>query len=62
MKKYVKVGFGWGLCMFAFMTFVDPLIDGSEITLKKVLIGLVIWSIAGLFFGWAMKGNYKEES
>lgn len=61
MKKWQKVGLSWALWMFIFMTFIWPLIDGEEITLKKTLIGVPIWVIGGLAFGWTMKKNLKED-
>lgn len=61
MKKWVKVGFSWGVSMFVIMTFIWPLIDGEEITLKRVLIAIPIWTIAGFAFGFTLKKNYKEE-
>lgn len=61
MKKWQKVGISWALWMFVIMTFVWPLIDGEEITLKKILIGIPIWLIGGLAFGWTMKKNLKED-
>ena len=41
--------------MYVFMTLVNPLIVGNEITLKMILIGIPIWTIAGLGFGYTMK-------
>ena len=37
------------------MTFGFPYFDGQEITLKSILIGLIIWTIAGLAFGYTRK-------
>ncbi|WP_271406649.1 hypothetical protein [Tenacibaculum soleae] len=59
LKKWQKVGLSWG--MFIIMTFVWPLIDGEEITLKRTLFSLVIWTIAGFAFGWSMRHNHKEK-
>ena len=53
--SWLKLGFGWGGFMYVFMTLVNPLIDGNEITLKMILIGIPIWTIAGLGFGYTMK-------
>ena len=41
--------------MFLIMTFGFPYFDGQEITLKSILIGLIIWTVAGLAFGYIMK-------
>lgn len=61
MKKWIKVGLGWGGFMFVIMTFIWPLIDGEEITLKRVLIAIPIWTLAGIAFGYSMRKNYKVE-
>ena len=54
-KSWIKTGLGWGLFMFIMMSIVFPLYDGSEINIKTILIGVVIWTISGLFFGYTMK-------
>jgi len=41
--------------MFVFMTIVYPLFAGNEITLKMILIGIPVWTVAGLVFGYTMK-------
>lgn len=61
MKKWQKVGLIWGLSMFIFMCFVWPLISGEEITLKKILIGIPIWTIAGLLFGYSQRNNLEKK-
>lgn len=61
LKKWQKVGLSWGMFMFVIMTFVWPLIDGEEITLKRTLFSLVIWTIAGFALGWSMRHNHKEK-
>ena len=41
-----------------------PLIDGEGITLRKALIGIPIWTIGGLGFGYTMKlinGKVKQK-
>jgi len=52
---WVRQGLSWGLFMYVFMTFLFPLIDGDGVTLRKVIIGIPIWIIAGLAFGYTMK-------
>ncbi|APG65361.1 hypothetical protein LPB136_08350 [Tenacibaculum todarodis] len=61
MKKWQKVGLVWGLSMFIFMSFVWPLISGEEITLKKILIGIPIWTIAGFLFGYSQRNNLDKK-
>lgn len=38
----------WTILMYVFMTFLFPLLDGSEITLKKSLIAIPVWIVAGV--------------
>lgn len=62
MKKWQKAGLNWGLFMFVIMTFIWPLIDGEEITIKNVLIGFFLWGILGsFFFGLSMKSRLDKE-
>jgi hypothetical protein len=52
---WVKQGLFLGLIMYVLTTFMFPLITGQKITLGKVLIGIPIWTIGGLGFGYIMK-------
>ena len=60
MKKWLKAGLVWGMMMFVIMTLVYPYFNNEIITIKKVLIGLVLWTIGGVLFGRTLKNNYKE--
>ncbi|MFY7672618.1 hypothetical protein ACOSP6_16165 [Tenacibaculum sp. MEBiC06402] len=60
MKKWLKSGLIWGMIMFVIMTFIYPYFNNEEITLKKTLIGFVLWTIGGILFGRTLKNNYKE--
>lgn len=63
-KGWIKIGFSWGFFMFVFMTIVFPLSQGEEITLLKTLIGIPVWIIASLLFGYTMKllmGNPQKK-
>lgn len=53
--SWLKLGLVWGGIMFILMTIINPLIDGEEITLKMILVGIPIWAIGGLGFGYTMK-------
>ncbi|MDD3078811.1 MAG: hypothetical protein PHH37_06875 [Paludibacter sp.] len=53
--SWLKIGFAWSGIMFILMTIINPLITGEEITLTMILIGIPIWTIAGLGFGYTMK-------
>lgn len=54
-KGWIFMGLTWGALMFVIMTFGFPFFMGEEINLKSISVGLVIWSIAGLIFGYTMK-------
>jgi hypothetical protein len=41
----------FGLTMFIITTFLNPAGTGS---LKRILIGAFAWTVAGLFFGFAL--------
>lgn len=60
MKKWQKLGLTWAMWMFVTMTFIWPLINGEEITVKSVIIGIPIWLIGGLFFGYFMRKRIKN--
>ena len=60
MKKWLKSGLIWGFIMFLIMTLIYPYFNDEEITTKKVVIGLVLWTIGGILFGRTLKNNYKE--
>lgn len=54
-KNWKATGLTWGAFMFLIISIVFPFIDGQELKLKPVLIGLVIWTIGGLVFGYFLK-------
>jgi len=54
-KGWIREGLYWGLIMYIMMTFFFPLIDGSGITLKNILVGIPIWAVGGVGFGYSMK-------
>lgn len=45
----------WTLLMYVAMTFIFPLAEGSEITLKKALIAIPVWIIAGVCMAYINK-------
>jgi len=59
-NKYTKGGLFWGLLMFVFMTYLFPLLEGSKITLKRTLIAIPIWVIAGMGMAYFNK-RYNEK-
>ena len=52
---WIKQGLIWGGMMFLIMTLGFPLFSGEEITLKNVILGIIIWTLGGLGFGYSMK-------
>jgi hypothetical protein len=55
MKSWVKFGLVWGTFMFLMMNIVFPLIDGNSLTIKSFIIGIPIWLIGGLIFGYVSR-------
>jgi transcription elongation factor Elf1 len=60
-KSWIKTGLSWGGFMFLTMSVGFPYFNNEEITLKTLTIGLIVWTIGGLLFGYSMKRfmNYK---
>ncbi|MEX2350024.1 MAG: hypothetical protein WD554_04030 [Flavobacteriaceae bacterium] len=54
-KSWVASGLNWGAFMFVLMSIVYPYFTGGEITLKTLVLGVVIWTIGGLGYGYTMK-------
>ncbi|HLS10768.1 MAG TPA: hypothetical protein VK050_01255 [Flavobacteriaceae bacterium] len=55
-KSWLTTGLSWGAFMFLFMEIVyRHFIEGKEITIKSIIFGLIVWTIAGLGFGYTMK-------
>ncbi|MCO7185165.1 hypothetical protein NH341_06985 [Tenacibaculum sp. XPcli2-G] len=61
MKKWIKEGIAWGVIMFIIMVIFFPWYDGEEITLKRMLVGALIWGAGGLFYGFLMN-KLKRDS
>ena len=54
-NQWLKAGLFFGLFMYLFMVVLFPLIQGETLTQRGLLIGIPIWAIAGLVFGFTMK-------
>ena len=54
-KTWIKTGLGWGAIMFLIMSIGFPYLEDTEITLTSLTIGFIVWTIAGLVFGYTMK-------
>jgi len=61
-KNWIKLGLLWGVIMFIIITFAFPLIKQEEITGVNILIGIPIWIISGLLFGYIMKSLMSKKS
>lgn len=48
-------GLRWSLFMFVFMEILFPLIDGQKYNIYKLAIGIIVWALAGLGYGYLMK-------
>lgn len=53
--SWLAMGITFGAVMFSLQTLLPPLIFNEPFTMKKILIGLIIWLVAGLAFGLTMK-------
>lgn len=54
-RNWIKAGLNWGAFMFVAMSIAYPLIIGETINFYTLFLGLVIWTIAGLLFGYLLK-------
>ena len=57
-------GLIWGFLMYVSMVIIFPLIKGENITQKGLLIGIPLWTVGGLLFGYTMKritGKRKQK-
>ena len=48
-------GLLFGIIMYVFSTLLNPFIAGKSITLTGLLIGIPVWTVAGLVFGFTIK-------
>ena len=53
--NWVAVGLSWGFFMFLFMEVIYVLISGGRFSLRGFFVGMVTWTLGGLFFGFIMK-------
>ena len=51
-KGWVKYGITWAVFMYVLMTFIFPLLTNDPITEKGILLGIPIWLVGGLLFGY----------
>jgi len=53
--NWIHLGVGWGVFMFVLMVIIYPLLMGKTISLLNIAIGILIWSLGGLAFGYTLK-------
>ena len=51
-NRWIYHGLFWGAFMFLFNTILWPLVQHEPLTSKRFLLGVVIWTLTGLLFGW----------
>ena len=61
-KNWWKYGLYWGGFMYVIMVFGFPYYQDKEITLLSMILGIPIWVIGGLVYGYLMKWYYKWAS
>lgn len=54
-KGWIYTGLAWGAVMFVIMSLLIPFFFNEPITLETVTLGMVIWTLGGLCFGFSMK-------
>jgi hypothetical protein len=53
--QWWRAGLFFGLFMYVFMVILLPFIKGETLTQKGLLIGIPIWAVVGVLFGFTMK-------
>lgn len=62
-RSWIKFGLAWGVFMAIVLNIGFSLLDGTVIDWKKAAIGLPVWLIFGLIFGYvSRKRNPKKQS
>lgn len=60
-KKWIIQGLLWGLSMSLILNLAVPYFGGEEITMSRTLIGLIVFLIGGLGYGYVMKLYFNEQ-
>lgn len=61
-KYHIKFSIFLAFMMFISSSFVQPFIDGEKITLVGVLLGIIIWPLAGLLYFNFVKRYYARKT
>lgn len=54
-QGWIKQGLFWAAYMYLFMTFLFPLVFNESYSMTKILIGIPLWIIFGLIYGYSLK-------
>jgi hypothetical protein len=54
-QNWIKLGLVWGVLMFLFNSLGFPYFLGENITLEDIFVGLILWTLGGLAFGYTMR-------
>ena len=60
-NQWLRAGLFFGFFMYIFAVVLFPLIMGESLTQRGLLIGVLIWGIAGFLFGFTMKILYRKK-
>ncbi len=52
---WIRIGLSWGLAMFVIMSLLYPYFIENDFRWLKVFIGIPVWTLGGLAFGYMMK-------
>ncbi len=61
--RLTVTGFNFGVAMYVAMIVTPALADavgGKGLNIKDLLIGIPIWALGGLFFGWLMSFSPRK--
>lgn len=58
-KRWPITGLVWGVLMYLLNVIVLPLIMDTEISAVSLLVGIPIWTLGGLAFGYTLYRYFK---
>ncbi|GHT69115.1 hypothetical protein AGMMS50239_35380 [Bacteroidia bacterium] len=56
-NKWIRSGLLWGAFMYLSTVIFFPLFNGEKITMSAIWIGIPLWVIGGLAFGYTLMNN-----
>ena len=57
MKNWVKKGLLWGAIGYVITMVLFPVIDGEDLSVTKLILGIPLWIIVGMALGYLIKGS-----